>query len=441
MQNKRTWTTASEFCQSVRDGTHASPKPAVNGRLLITSKHIVGGRIDTSSAYLISESEYVEINRRSKVDRWDVLITMIGTVGEVCLVVDEPDYVIKNIGLFKTDGEFEGRWLFNWLRSVEARNLLRERLAGTTQAYISLGALREFPVPLLPKADMGAVNALLRSIDDKIELNQRMSETLEAMAQAIFRDWFVDFGPVRRKLEGATDSVAIMGGLMPDPARAAELAGLFPDTLGDDDAPQDWVFTTLGEAFDVKIGRTPPRKEAEHFAPRGVGERWMSIRDMGACGAFITATAEGLTKTAVETFRVPPIPDQTVVVSFKLTVGRVAITAGTMFSNEAIAQLRAKAGSPSPWFTYCWMKMFDYDQLGSTSSIATAVNSDSIKGMPFPNVPEGALSRFDEIVEPIFERIRASILESDTLAETRDYLLPRLMSGEVRVGELEAEVA
>jgi type I restriction enzyme S subunit len=87
------------------------------------------------------------------------------------------------------------------------------------------------------------------------------------------------------------------------------------------------------------------------------------------------------------------------------------------------------------------MKMFDYDQLGSTSSIATAVNSDSIKGMPFPKVPEGALSRFDEIVEPIFERIRASILESDTLAETRDYLLPRLMSDEVRVGELEAEVA
>jgi type I restriction enzyme S subunit len=261
------------------------------------------------------------------------------------------------------------------------------------------------------------------------------------MAQAIFRDWFVDFGPVRRKLEGTTDPVAIMGGLTLDPARAAELAGLFPDTLGNDDAPQDWVFTTLGEAFDVKIGRTPPRKEAEHFAPRGVGERWMSIRDMGACGAFIIATAEGLTKTAVETFRVPPIPDQTVVVSFKLTVGRVAITAGTMFSNEAIAQLRAKAGSPSPWFTYCWMKMFDYDQLGSTSSIATAVNSDSIKGMPFPKVPEGALSRFDEIVEPIFERIRASILESDTLAETRDYLLPRLMSDEVRVGELEAEVA
>ncbi len=308
-------------------------------------------------------------------------------------------------------------------------------LSGSTMPKLTQGNLHRVPIFAPGLKEQIAIAEVLGSLDDKIELNRRMNETLEAMTQAIFRDWFVDFGPVRRKLEGTTDPVAIMGGLVTDPVRAAELAGLFPDSLGDNDAPKDWGFTTLGEAFDVKIGRTPPRKEAEHFAPRGVGEPWMSIRDMGACGTFITATAEGLTKTAVETFRMPPIPDQTVVVSFKLTVGRVAITAGTMFSNEAIAQLRAKASSPSPWFTYCWMKMFDYGQLGSTSSIATAVNSDSIKKMPFPNLSQAVLSGFDEIVAPIFERIRASILEADTLGETRDYLLPRLMSGEVRVGE------
>ncbi len=364
-----------------------------------------------------------------------IVLSAIGSeCGKVWLAKGQWSCIKNTIRLFSTDPQVRTEYLY-WI--VNREGFFPRR--GSGQPFISQGDARDCRVAIPDLETQDAICELLGSLDDKIELNRRMNETLEAMAQAIFRDWFVDFGPVRRKLEGTTDPVAIMGGLIPDPARAAELAALFPDTLGDDDAPQDWVFTTLGEAFDVKIGRTPPRKEAEHFAPRGVGERWMSIRDMGACGTFIIATAEGLTKTAVETFRVPPIPDQTVVVSFKLTVGRVAITAGTMFSNEAIAQLRAKAGSPSPWFTYCWMKMFDYNQLGSTSSIATAVNSDSIKGMPFPDVPEGALSRFDDIVEPIFERMRASILESDTLAETRDYLLPRLMSGEVRVGELGAQ--
>src|ERR1039458_8817096 len=86
----------------VRDGTHDSPKPVTKGRNLVTSRHIIGGRLDLSSAYLIAEADFDAINRRSKVDRWDVLVSMIGTVGEPCLVKEEPDFAIKNIGLFKS---------------------------------------------------------------------------------------------------------------------------------------------------------------------------------------------------------------------------------------------------------------------------------------------------------------------------------------------------
>jgi type I restriction enzyme S subunit len=434
--------TLDEMCELIIDCPHFTPEWTTSGYLVIRNQNIRDGRLDLSERSYTHLEDFERRIRRAKPRAGDIIFTREAPMGEVCLVPDGLECCVgQRQVLLRPAHNVDHRYLFYALRSPAVRHqILWNEGTGSTVSNVRIPILKAIKIPRLGEAE-ASIGEVLDNIDQKIELNRRMNETLEAMAQAIFRDWFVDFGPVRRKLEGTTDPIAIMGGLTLDPARAAELAGLFPDTLGDDDAPQDWVFTTLGEAFDVKIGRTPPRKEAEHFAPRGVGERWMSIRDMGACGAFIIATAEGLTKTAVETFRVPPIPDQTVVVSFKLTVGRVAITAGTMFSNEAIAQLRAKAGSPSPWFTYCWMKMFDYDQLGSTSSIATAVNSDSIKGMPFPKVPEGALSRFDEIVEPIFERIRASILESDTLAETRDYLLPRLMSGEVRVGELEAEVA
>ena len=137
---------AEEFCSSVRDGTHDSPKPVDQGRHLITSRHIVGRHIDLTSAYLISQKDFDAINRRSQVDKWDVLLTMIGTVGEPCLIKEDPDFAIKNIGLFKSKGEIEGKWLYYYLCSPKAQQLIREQSRGTTQAYIPLGTLRQFPV-------------------------------------------------------------------------------------------------------------------------------------------------------------------------------------------------------------------------------------------------------------------------------------------------------
>ena len=99
---ERRYIPASEFCASVRDGTHDSPKPVERGRKLVTSRHLTTGQLDLSDAYLISEEDFDHINKRSKVDKWDVLISMIGTVGEPCLIKEEPDFAIKNIGLFKT---------------------------------------------------------------------------------------------------------------------------------------------------------------------------------------------------------------------------------------------------------------------------------------------------------------------------------------------------
>lgn len=385
---------------------------------------------------LVTSSGPTEYISQSKVKGPGVVTGRYGTVGQVFYV--QKDFWPLNTALYVRD--FRGndpRFVYYFLQGIDWEKFNdKSGVPG-----INRNDVHREPVFVPPLDQQKQISTVLATLDDKIELNRRMNETLEGMAQAIFRDWFVDFGPVRRKMAGATDPVAIMGGLTPDLTRATELAALFPDALDVDDLPAGWRLTKLCDVFDVKIGRTPPRKESEHFALKGTGEHWMSIRDMGACGAFITSTAEDLTKRAVERFRVPPIPDKTVVVSFKLTVGRVAITTGTMFSNEAIAQLRAKEGSPSAWFTYCWMKTFDYSQLGSTSSIATAVNSDSIKGIPFPVVVDAVLEAFDRIAEPIFERIRTSTLESDTLAETRDYLLPRLMSGEVRVGDAALEIA
>ena len=97
---------AESYCLKVTDGTHDSPKKSSEGKLLITSKNIKYGQLDFSSAYLISINDFEEVNKRSKVDKWDVLLSMIGTVGEVCLISRQPDFAIKNVGLFKCFGVY-----------------------------------------------------------------------------------------------------------------------------------------------------------------------------------------------------------------------------------------------------------------------------------------------------------------------------------------------
>jgi type I restriction enzyme, S subunit len=180
---------AETFCASVRDGTHDSPKPVANGRHLITSRHIIGGRVDLTHSYMISDTDFAAINIRSKVDQWDVLISMIGTVGEPCLIKSPPNFAIKNIGLFKSKGEVEGRWLYYYLRTPATQQLIRERSAGTTQAYIPLGALRTLPVPMpMDRSEMQAITSTLGALDDKIDSNFRMNETLGAIARAIFAE-------------------------------------------------------------------------------------------------------------------------------------------------------------------------------------------------------------------------------------------------------------
>lgn len=126
--------------------------------------------------------------------------------------------------------------------------------SGSVHQTIYFPELKSFHIAAPERPEQSAIADILSALDDKIELNRRMNETLEAMAQAIFRDWFVDFGPVRRRLAGATDPVAIMGGLTPDSTRAAELAALFPDALGDDDLPVGWNEKPLDQIADFLNG-------------------------------------------------------------------------------------------------------------------------------------------------------------------------------------------
>ena len=184
---------AEEYCESVRDGTHDTPKQTEFGYRLVTGKHIKNGQIDPSDAYYISEKDYTKINERSLVEQWDVLMSMIGTVGEVAVVQDVPNYAIKNVALFKCGGsEVRGKWLAYYLRSSEAQGHMMGHQKGSSQQFLSLKQLRSLPIPVTNVEYMQKVVDILSVYDDLIENNQKQIKLLEEAAQRLYKEWFVD---------------------------------------------------------------------------------------------------------------------------------------------------------------------------------------------------------------------------------------------------------
>ncbi len=378
---------------------------------------------------------------RSKAVRGDLIFTCWGTVNQVGLIDERSEYdayIVSNkqMKLSADPEKADPLYLYYYFSSPLGQQAIADNTIGSSVPGFNLTALRSIRVPSPPLKVQIGISQFLGSLDDKIELNRRMNQTLEEMARALFRDWFVDFGPTRRQMEGATDPTAIMGHAFPSD-KAATLATLFPVKLGEGELPEGWAVQTLADRYKITIGRTPPRKEKWHFRNDGHGVPWLSIRDLGNCETFAFDTAETLEENSVASCRVPVIGAGTVMVSFKLTVGRVAIAAKDMATNEAIAHLNTTDKSAPTEYTYSWMKEFDYGTLGSTSSIANAVNSKTIRSMPILSSGIALEAKYSEVVKYLFAKIKANTEENQTLAELRDLLLPKLISGQIRLKNVE----
>lgn len=283
-----------------------------------------------------------------------------------------------------------------------------ERLSGqSAQPGLAVGTLSVQEINLPSLEAQRSIASILSSLDRKIELNNKINADLEEMAQAIFKNWFVDFEPFKD--------------------------GKFVDSeLGM--IPEGWKVGRADDFYQINIGKTPPRKENKWFSTNPADKIWVSIANMGNSGIFISDSSEYLTKEAVDRHNIIMVPRNTILLSFKLTVGRVAIADKELTTNEAIARF-ILSDDKYMEYLYLYLKNFDYNSLGSTSSIATAVNSKTIKGMQMLQPSDKIIDAFHIQVNPIFEKIRSLTKENSRLSLLRDTLLPRLMSGELEVPE------
>lgn len=248
------------------------------------------------------------------------------------------------------------------------------------------------------------IGLILSAYDNLIENNNKRIKLLEQMAENLYKEWFVRF-----RFPGY-EHVEFENGI-----------------------PKGWEILRANQLFDITVGKTPDRKIFEYFS--NIPEcnyPWISISDMRSASTFVFKTKEYLTFNAVNTCNVKIIPKNTVLVSFKLTVGQVAITTSDMCTNEAIAHFTTD-NTTMREYIYLYLKKFQYSDLGNTSSIGTAVNSKIIKNMKIILPSSELLNRFHDDVYSIFEEIRLLNETNSNLTQQRDMLLPRLMSGKLEV--------
>jgi len=317
---------------------------------------------------------------------------IIGRVGAYCGSVyyeNNPIWVSDNALSAKPKNENNTKFLYYFLKHAQ----LNQHAGGSSHPLVTQTLLNSLEYNFCTDTtEQKAIAEVLSSLDDKIDLLHRQNKTLEELALTLFRQWFIE------------------------------------------EADDEWEEVPLKEVTKIAIGRTPPRKEFHWFSKNSKDVKWVSIKDMGEDGAFTFDTSEYLTNEAVQTFNIPIIPTNTVLLSFKMTLGRVKITTEEMLSNEAIAHFKFNENTPfNKEYLYLFLKTYPYQTLGSTSSIVTSINSTMIKEMLIPIPDKEIISKFADIVEPKFNKIFANQQQVKTLENVRDTLLPKLMSGEVRV--------
>lgn len=321
----------------------------------------------------------------------DIIISARGTVGAMAMIPFPMAFNQSCYGLRGKPNLVEHRFLYYLVKHNV--DVLKKNTHGSVFDTITRNTFSGIEIEC-PSLDTQCMIAdVLSILDDKIELNSRINENLLQQTQAIYREMFANTSNDQRRI-----------------CRAEEY-------------------------FDIAIGKTPPRKEHQWFTTNPSDVTWVSISDMGSCGTYISRSSEQLTQEAVDKFNIKVIPNNTVLLSFKLTVGRIAITHGEMTTNEAIAHFKTDKPFINEYL-YCYLRDYNYQTMGSTSSIATAVNSKIIKSMPFVIPTDDEILRFHSVAGPMFEQILYNQLENDSLAGIRDTLLPKLMSGELDVSEL-----
>lgn len=348
---------------------------------------------DISNKLFISKERYDELKIKYGVpQKGDIIMTAVGTLGK-CWLVDSTEFYFKDgncLWFYNFNRKINNKYLYYYMCSNFFQNKIDNICIGSTQKALTIQQLKEVNINIPCIETQNKIVKILDNICHKIRINSQTNDNLLELINNLYKESFSNIEEYKQ---------------------ADEIA-------------------------NITIGKTPPRSKRECFTYNEDDIKWLSISDLGKCGMYAWNTSEKLTEDAVNKYNVKVIPENTIVLSFKLTIGRIAITANKMATNEAIAHFNL-IDNDMIYYLYSYLKNFDYSKLGNTSSIATAVNSKIIKAMPIGVPDKTMILEFNNKVKPLFEKIKLNEAQNETLTQLRYTLLPRLMNGEIDLEKIE----
>jgi len=407
----------SELCEAIVDCPHSTPTWTESGVVVLRNQNIRNGRLDLSQPSYTDERHFAERTRRAAPREGDVVITREAPMGQVCRIPPGLRCCLgQRMVLLRPDRKkVDPGYLLYTLQSVSVQHEIRvNEGTGSTVSNLRIPLLEALPIPYRPLAEQRAIAHILGTLDDKIELNRRMNATLEAMARALFKSWFVDFDPVRAKAERR------------DPGLPKPLADLFPDSFEDSELgeiPKGWEVKSLDDVADFLNGL------ALQKYPPGEGPTLPVIK----IAQLRKIDTEGADRCNTD---LPPeyvINDGDVLFSWSGSLECVLWTGGRGALNQHLFKITSTRFPK--WFYYLCIHRHLPDFRHIAAGKATTMGhiqrhhlTDAKVIVPEPSVFGAA----DKTLAPLIEQIMRRRVESRTLATLRDALLPRLTSGELR---------
>ena len=413
---------ATEYCKKVFDGTHDSPKPVENGRLLITSKHIANRNLDISSAYLISEEDFENVNKRSQVHQWDILFSMIGTVGNVYIETSEKiDYAIKNMGVFSCQNKEKAYWLYYYLQSPLVQAKIDALMAGAVQKFVPLGFLRDLDIPEYTENSKKVVQ-VLSALDDKIALNKKMNQKLETMAKRLYDYWFVQYDfPDKNGHPYKTTG----GPMTYNPTLKREI-------------PVGWEVKTLKECIKhINTGLNP----RDNFVLGNGDIKYVTVKNLTTEGNIDFSGCDLIDEDALKkVHKRSDIAKGDVLYASICPLGRSYLINKDPIGwdiNESVFSIRPNLDVISSEFLSMFLKdsaVVEKASKMATGSIFKGIRIKELENMIFAVPAKNVMESFSKQIKNLIELEHKNIEETTRLTALRDKLLPLLMNGQVVVG-------
>ncbi len=357
----------------------------------------------------------------------DIVYSRRGDVERRALVRGHEDGWLCGTGCLRVRLGKKGadpRYTSYYLGHPDVRNWIVRHAHGATMPNLNTSIISACPFLEPPLAEQRAIAHILGTLDDKIELNRRMSETLEAMARALFKSWFVDFDPVRAKAQGR------------DPGLPQSLADLFPTRLVDSDLgeiPAGWEVKPIDDLAEVVGGSTPSTKDSAYW---GGVHHWATPKDLsGLVAPVLLDTERRLTDSGLAKISSGLLPVGTVLLSSRAPIGYLAIAEVPVAVNQGFIAMRPRKGVCS-LFLLLWANAARDDILSrANGSTFLEISKASFRSIPLVGPPAQLLDAFNRVLTPFYRKIVCIERNSRQLTAVRDTLLPKLMAGEIRAND------